>query len=194
MPEQEKMLALDGFAAELAKIAGEAGAKAAMAEIERQKQGARGRIDRRLRNIKLLLLNYHMLMEHVKHSVYTLDQAMEVYSVTDILVEMDDPLFDNDDLYIESIKTSTERTMVMMAHVEAMLRILESDCKRSPRPEDRRRYQIMYDFYLAEPRKSAIQLAKEHHLDKRSVYKDIGIAVERLSALMFGICGLKIPQ
>ncbi|MDF2636098.1 MAG: hypothetical protein K0R78_2972 [Pelosinus sp.] len=50
--------------------------------------------------------------------------------------------------YIESIKSSTIRTMTIMAHVEAMLKLYKIDCDTSGKAEDARRYRILHANYF----------------------------------------------
>ena len=63
------------------------GAKEALKTFEQaRKKEYSGRADRRLRNTKLLLRNYHMLKEHAENSVFGRTQMEE--SALDILESM----------------------------------------------------------------------------------------------------------
>ena len=75
------------------KRAAEIGAKEAVKVYEQEKKKEQGkRADRRLRNTKLLLRNYHMLKEHAENSVFGRTQMEE--SAFDILESMMS-LYDN---------------------------------------------------------------------------------------------------
>ena len=59
--------------------------------------------------------------------------------------------------------------------------------ERSGRDEVRRRYRVLSAMYLDEDRLDADQIAERELIDKRTVYKDIDFACERLSYYIFGI-------
>jgi hypothetical protein len=177
---------------EVVRIASEAGAKVALDRYEQERQKAkRENADRRLRNTKLLLRNYRTLMSHCESAIFDIQQIESEDSPIDILYELDNSMF-NIEMHIESIKRTAERTYIMMNHVNAMLSIYELSCARSPNLEDRRRYQVLHDLYIADVPKTARDIADEQHIDMRTVYKDIDIVTERLSALLFGIYGLNV--
>lgn len=166
------------------------GAKEALKtyEQERKKEYSR-RSDRRLRNTKLLLRNYHMLKEHAENSVFGRTQMEE--SALDILESMMS-LYDNE-VIIESIKRSATRTAVIISHIETMLGLYETYCEKSSnRDLEMRRYAVMHDMYIAESTLSAKEIAKKQHMSKENVYADLRVATERLTALIFGVDGLKV--
>ena len=114
---------------DIIRIAAEAGAKAALETLEREKKKAqKSRYDRRLRNTRLLLRNYRMFRDHVENAVFEAEQLDE--NAIDILDLMSENIYDND-LYVESIKKSVARTKIIMEHVNEMLRIYEAYCFRS---------------------------------------------------------------
>ena len=96
---------------------------------QEQKKEYSRRADRRLRNTKLLLRNYHMLKEHAENSVFGRTQMEE--SALDIL-------------------------------------------------------------YMAEDTLSAKEVAEKQHVSKDTVYTDIRMATEKLTALIFGVDGLNV--
>ena len=76
--------------------AAEIGAKEALKTYEQERKKEQGkRADRRLRNTKLLLRNYHMLKEHAENSVFGRTQMEE--SAFDILESMMN-LYDNEEV------------------------------------------------------------------------------------------------
>lgn len=166
------------------------GAQEAMKRFEQERKKEFGqRADRRLRNTKLLLRNYRMLKEHAKNSVFSRAQMDE--SAFDILETMMQS-YDND-VIISSIKDSAARTAVMVSHVETMLGLYEAFCEKSPNREiERRRYDVVWDMYIAEQTLSAKEIAEKQNMSKENVYADLRIAIERLTALFFGVDGLKV--
>jgi len=155
---------------------------------ERKKEYSR-RADRRLRNTKLLLRNYHMLKEHAENSVFGRTQMEE--SALDILESMMS-MYDNE-VIIESIKRSATRTAVIVSHIETMFGLYAAYCDKSPnRDIEMRRYEVLWDMYMAEDTLSAKEVAEKQHVSKDTVYTDIRMATEKLTALIFGVDGLNV--
>lgn len=173
-----------------------AGVKAATDRIEEERKKERkGRYDRRLHNTRLLLKNYRVLKHHALDAVHTGAQANEVISenAVDILDDLESMGFRkvDDRLYIESIKRSQQRTRIIIEHIDEMLRYWRIDCEQSGREEALRRYRIVVDTYISDDQMTAEELAQREHIEKRTVYKDIKAAMRPLSALIFGIDGIK---
>lgn len=166
------------------------GAKEALKTFEQERKKEQGkRADRRLRNTKLLLRNYHMLKEHAENSVFGRTQMEE--SALDILESMMS-LYDNE-VIMESIKRSATRTAIIVSHIETMFGLYEIYCERSANPEiDTRRYEVAWDMYMAAQPLSVKEIAEKYNISKDSVYSDLRIAVERLTALIFGVDGLNV--
>lgn len=166
------------------------GAKEALKMFEQERKKEQGkRADRRLRNTKLLLRNYHMLKEHAGNSVFGRTQMEE--SAIDILESMMS-MYDNE-VIIESIKRSATRTAVIVSHIETMFGLYEAYCGNAPNREvEMRRYEVVWDMYMADNTLSAKEIAEKQNISTRNVYEDIKVATERLSALIFGVDGLKV--
>lgn len=175
---------------EICDMAVAIGAKEALKTFEQErKKEYGGRMDRRLRNTKLLLRNYHMLKEHAENSVFGRTQMEE--SALDILESMMS-MYDNE-VIIESIKRSATRTAIIASHIETMFRLYAVYCDNSTNREiELRRYEVAWDTYMADKTLSVKEIAKKHNISVRSVYDDIKEATERLSALIFGVDGLKV--
>jgi len=174
----------------LVKRAAETGAETAlkMFEQEKKKEYSR-RIDKRLRNTKLLLRNYHMLKQHAENSVFGRIQMEE--SAIEVLESM--MSIYNDEVIIQSIKNSATRTAIIVSHIETMFGLYKSYCENSINSEiNVRRYEVLWDMYMAEKLLSAKEIANKQHMSIRNVYDDVKIAMERLTALIFGVDGLKV--
>lgn len=166
------------------------GAREALKTFEQEQKKERSRRgDRRLRNTKLLLRNYHMLKEHAENSVFGRTQMEE--SALDILESM--MSIYNDEVIIQSIKNSATRTAIIVSHIETMFGLYYSYCDRSTNKEiNLRRYNVVWDMYMAEETLTAEEIAEKQNISIRNVYADIKVAMERLSALIFGVDGLNI--
>lgn len=178
--------------AEIIKMASEAGAKAALATLKSEKQKSiKEWHDKRLFNTKLLLRNYRALNEHINSAVFE-SEKIDGYikeSAEDILDLMWQT--NDSDVVVNSIKQSVERTKIIMAHVDMMLDLYETFCMKSSKDEDCRRWRVTKAMYISPEITTAEKIAESEHIDKRTVYRDIDAAVERISALIFGINGLK---
>lgn len=169
--------------------AAEIGAKVALEKVEEEKKNIHKKlIDKRLHNTKLLLKNYGMLKLNKDNSIYNQNQLKE--SATDILNNMMN-LYD-DEIVIESIKRSATRTTIIVSHIEKMLELYKLYCKSSKKKWEKRRYNIIYDFYISKQPKSIRQIAEQYHYSRQTIYDDINEAESALSALVFGVDGLRI--
>lgn len=175
--------------AAMQKEAAEIGAKAAMERLEQEKKSMYHKaVDRRLHNTKLLLRNYRMLRENADNSVYGRSQMEE--SAADILCSMMN-LYD-DEVIVDAIKRSATRTAIIVSHIDTMLKLYEAYCLKSGNELDNRRYEIITDAYIIEQPMTVKEIAKKWHMSKENVYSDLKIATERLSALIFGVDGLRL--
>ena len=149
---------------------------------------AKSRYDKRKASTKLLLRNYRSLVEHCESAVYdteSIDQSGD-YTLADIL----ECLHSDANIEIESIRKSAVRTRIIIDHIDIMLDAYKLYCDRSARKEEERRYRVIYWLYLSDEPRTHVELAESEHVDKRTIYKDIDAAVERLTAMIFGIDGL----
>ncbi|MGL5433789.1 MAG: hypothetical protein ACRDBO_00130 [Lachnospiraceae bacterium] len=174
---------------ELMKAAGEAGANAAMQKASDERKAHHKKVvDKRLHNTKLLLKNYHMLKLNMKCSVYSKSQMRE--SAVDILNGMMN-LYD-DEVIIDSIKRSSARTAIIVTHIDTMLGLYEAYCNKSQREIDRRRYDVIFNYYISGKMLSVKEISLKINQSVQTVYDDLKAAEERLTALIFGIDGLKL--
>lgn len=70
--------------------------------------------------------------------------------------------------------------------------IYRAYCEKSSNILDIRRYEVVYDMYIAEESLTVKDIAKKKSMSKENVYSDLKIATERLSALIFGVDGLSV--
>lgn len=175
---------------EIYENAASIGAKEALKTFQQERKCEKDRrSDRRLRNTKLLLRNYRMLKEHAENSVFGRTQMEE--SALDILESMMS-MYDNE-VIIESIKRSATRTAVIVSHIETMFGLYAAYCDKAVnRYIEKRRYEVLWDLYMAEDTLSVKEVAKKQHVSRDTVYTDIRMAIEKLTALIFGVDGLNV--
>lgn len=172
---------------ELFEKAAAAGAKVGIEKYEEEfKQYQKKSKDRRYHNTKLLLRNYRMLRINAVNSVFGRTQMKE--SAGDILENMM-KIYD-DEVIVNSIKTSATRTAIIVSHVQTMLDMYKICCERSQNKLDQRRYGIIYGLYIAEDKISRKEFMDRWQISSDTTYLDEKIAIERLSALIFGVDGL----
>ncbi|MBY0054119.1 HTH domain-containing protein [Brevibacillus agri] len=153
-------------------------------EKEKQKQ-QKAKKDWRLRNTKLLLKHYRSFVKHsegVKEKLSVLESAEAIEDLY------------TDELAIESIKRSKQRTLAMVQFIQRMMNVYKMMCDTSGQQEDTRRYQIIYEMYIAEEKRTAEELAECHKIDTRTVYRDVNEAAKTLSVLIFGVDGVELVR
>ncbi len=173
----------------IVKIAAEAGAAAAMEklEAERKKQNETRR-DKRLYNTRLLLRNYRELKSYVDMAVYQVEQDDTEDAIDLLDLAMNRAV--SGELQIDSIKRSVKRTATVMRHIDKMLDLYSVYCSQSLKPEEKRHYRVVKALYIDYPQLSVCEIAEREGIVERTVYKDVDAAVEKLSALIFGIEGI----
>ena len=172
---------------ELMEKAAVAGAKAGIDRYEAELKDRQKKYrDKRYHNTKLLLRNYRMLQINAENSVFGRSQMEE--SAADILDNMMNMY--NDEVIVESIKTSATRTAIIVSHVKTMIRMYQICCEQSGNEIDKRRYDIIYGLYISDPKITRKELMDKWNISSDTTYTDEKIAIERLSALIFGVEGL----
>lgn len=172
---------------ELMEKAAVAGAKAGIDRYEAELKDRQKKYrDKRYHNTKLLLRNYRMLQINAENSVFGRSQMEE--SAADILDNMMNMY--NDEVIVESIKTSATRTAIIVSHVKTMIQMYQICCEQSGNEIDKRRYDIIYGLYISDPKITRKELMDKWNISSDTTYTDEKIAIERLSALIFGVDGL----
>ncbi|OEH53009.1 hypothetical protein AQ616_18390 [Oceanobacillus sp. E9] len=137
--------------------------------------------DRRLRNIKLLLKNYRSFVKHC-------DDIIE--EIQDLDTELEVTLLDSEEFAIEAIKRSKLRTLSIVRFTQKMIRVYETTCEEEG-PEAIRRFKVLRELYITEPKKSIREVANVLFLSEKTIKRDRDKAVEALSVLMFGVDAVK---
>jgi len=148
---------------------------------EKQKERRR-RADRRLRDTKRLMRNYREIKIHAGNAIASLTEV-----VNDDYEFFHNLMSDGDKIDVEAIVRSKAKSAIMLAHVDAMLQVYQIMCYGSVKPEDQRRYRVLEARYLIETPLPVHKIAEQENIDTRTVYKDIDVACEKMSALLFGI-------
>lgn len=155
---------------------------------EEEARAVKTRHDRKRANTKLLLRNYRSLVDHCESAIYDAAQMDDDIDLAEILEMMSESR--RESFRVESIRESAARTRLIIDHINEMLEMYRIFCERSPRDEDRRRYRIICAMYISGEVSTPDEIAASENIDRSTVYRDIDSAVERLTALIFGIDGL----
>lgn len=153
-------------------------------EMERQRKLAH---DKRLRNTKLLLINYRGLLSHSESAIYEASQCDE--DVYDVLYMMTGGKTDQQ-LYVDSIKKSAGRTKLILEHIKRAIDDYERYCVRTGKEEEMRRCRTIKRMYIEDDPWEVQDIAERELVDVSTVYKDIKEAIRRLTPRIFGIDGL----
>ena len=176
------------LAAEAAKAGAEAIERETRAIAARQQQKIK---DRRLRNTRLLLKNYRAFKAHVELAVSDLDDLdtddMRPGEIFEILSRG----YSSEQAYVDAIRRTAGRTAIMVGHLERMLRLYENLCAASAFESEKRRWRILQARYLDENPLPMDEIADNEHIHKRTAERDLDAAIESLSALIFGIDGIR---
>ncbi len=169
---------------EIIREAAEKGAETAVKKMAKEEAATKKKKqDRRIHNTRLLLRQYRTLKDGAENAVYEKSEDIE-----SILGDIDST--DQDELVVESIKRTAGRTAVILAHVDKMLDVHRVYCNKHD-PVYRRQHKVIMAMYINKKRKTRGELAQEFDVSTVTIHKDIKAAVERLSALLFGVEGLK---
>ena len=175
---------------ELAKEASREGSKVALKKFEQllrdEKEQSK---DKRLRNTEKLLRNYHLFKIAADNAVYDVESMEEEESANEILYAMLNK--DRPDVTVESIKKSAIKTTIILKHIDSMLQMYQIYAERTNDPVQMRRYEVIYDRYIAEKTLSPKEIAEKQHISKTQVYGDIEYAKEKIAALIFGISSME---
>ena len=146
------------------------------------------RHDRQRANIKLVLRRYRDIAAHAEKAVYTAIRAEEDVSMRDLLDLMNRSGVEA--FRVESIMKSAAMAKTMVSHMDKMLEVYKVTCENSGKPEEMRRYRVLYNAFIAPEAMTLEKIAECEKVDRSTAYRDIDVAAERLAVLYFGAYGL----
>lgn len=176
-------MAKEKFQETIVKVAAEIGSKTALEYYAKQKEREKKRrIDKRLRDTKRLMRSYREIKVHAGDAIASLAEVVnDDYEFFKSLMENDDKID------VGAIVRSKARSAIMLTHIDAMLQTYEIICYSSKKPEDQRRYRVLEGLYLKDEAITVKELAQFENVDVRTIYNDIDVIFDKLSALLFGI-------
>lgn len=169
---------------EIVRLAAIEGARAAIDQLKKEEAKRQKKInDRRAGNTKLLLKNYRDFKAYASNAKYRIEEAEDAIDYLDL---MWDP-HNKSELVVESIKASAIKTSIIMAHIDGMIECYRRLCYFSHNELDERRFNILYDRYIADDGLSMQEIAVKYCIDERTAYMDLNFAIQRMTKLVFGI-------
>src|SRR5690606_37737420 len=74
------------------------------------------------------------------------------------------------ELAIESIKKSKRRTYIIVQFIQRAMEMYRISCEQSGKPEQIRKYKIVYALYVEEPQRKIEEIADCHNVENRTLY------------------------
>ncbi len=170
----------------------EAGISEGMSRIEKQQEERKRNIyDTRKYNTELLLKNYRNFKKHIDKSVYSSNRVEKLLEEKKRYeIQFDKPM---DETYIKSIIKSKTITAVLLEQIDTFLEYYFIKCYASKREEERRKARVIELLYLDDKKRWTFEeVSDKLHISTKTVNRDRKTAIKELSALFFGIEGLKI--
>ena len=168
---------------DIIELAAQKAAQVTLETLAKQKKKARReRRDWRLHNTRLLLEHLQQRDTHAHKSVYDVRKVLEsaqnapegVYS---------QQLSGRQDVYLEGLAISAGRTETLVQQTKSMLELYRLQCEKG-NAEKQRRYRVLAAHTLEG--KDYQQIMDEEAISKSTVFRDIDLAVEELSIMLFG--------
>ena len=150
-------------------------------QMEEQRAKAK---DFRMKNTRLLVKNYRWLKSYAGNAVSELTQLLS----EEELIFLESMGMDNlESRKVESIKDRMVFTQTVLGHIDTMLELYKNKCLNSEREEVRRKWRVLEAMYLTENVGVPDDVADAEHINTRTVFKDLNVAIQDLSGLFFGI-------
>lgn len=149
--------------------------KSAIKEYSKEQKAEKKR--KALHNTKLLLKNYRKIQQSIEEGVFEVMQLEKEYIV----------LNDTDELYIESIKRSKLRSLIVIAHIDKALVMTQEECNKKGIPE---KYNAFVDCLLDGV--TYDEAAERYNSSKTSISRWINDITKEISIQLFGVEGVEL--
>lgn len=135
-------------------------------------------------NVRFALENYRRFKSYVPNAVISIIKAKSVLEeMLQTVLDLDD-----DELKVQSIIETKEKTLIMIAQIETGIKSYKSFCEYDSDANAMRRYNIIYDRYISDykHRPSIDSLAKKYFVERRTVFSDISKACYEMGPYIYG--------
>ena len=177
----------------LDKIISDAVTKAVRTIREEERKRLIDKSDIRLHNTKILLENYRNFKQHSQKSIKSINQLVEE-KLQEISKENIDIDFSQkwNDIYVDSIVKSSAKTAIILKQIDSFIEYYNLKCMSSKREDIRRRIKVIKMLYINEEEMTYEDIAEKLFINVRTVDNTRKAATRELSALFFGIDGVKL--
>lgn len=127
--------------------------------------------EKKLRNVKVLLINYKYLENHLNVELPQLE---------------DDIKLSKYELSLYSLLGYRARSKELMEFVNTILAKYKNICDNST-GEGNRQYDVIYRLYIAPKQLTYTALSKKYNVDDNTIRRDERKALKQLSVMMFGV-------
>lgn len=134
---------------------------------------AKRKRDARLRNTRLLLQNYNYFKVHAEGAIYSASQLQDFDDINDYKPH----------ILLQSIKSSSQRTYMVLKHINKML-VQYKQYADMGSDKSKREYRVMVKYFIDDEKTSNI--ATSEGVDDRTIRRDIVDAVQHFSCFLFG--------
>lgn len=168
---------------DIIELAAQKAAQVTLETLAKQKKKARReRRDWRLRNTRLLLEHLQQFDTHAHKSVYDVRKVLES-AQNDPEGVYSQQLSGRQDVYLEGLAISAGRTETLVQQTKSMLELYRLQCEKG-NAEKQRRYRVLAAHTLEG--KDYQQIMDEEAISKSTVFRDLDLATEELSIMLFG--------
>ena len=177
----------------LDKIISDAVTKAVRTIREEERKQLMTKSDIRLHNTKILLENYRNFKQHSQKSIKSINQLVQhkLQEISKVNIDID---FSQkwDDIYVDSIVKSSAKTAIILKQIDSFIEYYDLKCMSSKREDIRRRIKVIKMLYINEKEMTYEDIAEKLFINVRTVDNTRKAATRELSALFFGIDGVKL--
>ncbi|MDF2609058.1 MAG: hypothetical protein K0R92_532 [Lachnospiraceae bacterium] len=148
--------------------------KTAIKEFNREQVVEKKR--KALHNTKILLKNYNKIMSSIEEAISEESQLHDSLRYDD-----------EDEVYINSIRKSKLKSLIIIAHIDKALKIIEEDYKSKGTPE---KYQAFIDCFMHNM--TYEEAAEIYFTSKQSISRWVVDTTKQVSIQLFGIDGVEL--
>lgn len=159
---------------------------------EQEYNKTKKRYDRRLRNTRLLLKNYRGLAAHNRIANKSINKVSQENAI-DLLDDIES--IDDEEQYVQAISRTKIRTMIIIKHIDKVLRYYENICN-SEGNSALRKYRIIESLFINKFENDIAptyeEIACQLSISTKTVARDVQDAIKDLSILLFGVDGIRL--
>lgn len=136
-----------------------------------------------LRNIKVLLVNYRYLKNHIEVQLPEIEEnsTLSKYELS---------LYTKSELNeFYSVEDYRNRSRRMMSFVNLIVDRYKA-ISRMGTYEENRQFDVIYNLYIDDNRLTYKELSNKFHVDENTIRRDEKKAINKLSVMVFGIDGI----